>query len=430
MKKYSFLVVFLFFLLVPMLVKGARTCSPSGTNYKAEVKIDKEVIGINEKAFLTIITDDDFDVTYEVQDTDLASVSRDGIIKPLKDGKTSIVANIDFLDGDEIKNSCSLTIPISVVSNDSSLKSLNLEELDISELFQKDKYDYVINLPYKYDKINIIAEASNENAVITGDGRRYLNEGDNEYKVIVTASDGTRSTYTIKIIREEANDDSSLKNLIIEGFVLEPKFSPDIFKYSLDIPNDVNEITVKAEPNYENTTVKGTGTFTIPTGKNIYYLTVTAENGNETRYELDINKNKGNSILKNLVVEGYNLDPSFNSEKYIYSITVKNDVTKLNIKAESNSKVEIIGNENFKTGINDVFIKVYDEEKIATTYKIEVNKLSREEIFKNEKNKNILKILLVVFILLFIIMVGLIGYFIKRNYYKKYKLKSIKKKEK
>ena len=92
-----------------------------------------------------------------------------------------------------------------------------------------------------------------------------------------------------------------------------------------------------------------------------------------------------------------------------------------------NEQIEIIGNENFKVGENEVIIRLTSEDKTNRTYKILVNKLSAETEKIIKKNTTLLKILLVLFIVSVIIMAGLIGIFIKRNTKKSYKLKKRKK---
>ena len=38
-----------------------------------------------------------------------------------------------------------------------------------------------------------------------------------------------------EILREEASDDSSLQSLIVDGYILEPNFDKNTYKYSLNI---------------------------------------------------------------------------------------------------------------------------------------------------------------------------------------------------
>ncbi len=431
MKKF-FTSLFLFvLLLIPNVSKAAITCSTD--KHSAEASIDKEKIKIGETTQIDVKSDDIYQVEYKIAPKEFAAVNNNGLVKAIKDGSIKINLTINFLkENDEIDDSCKISIPLEIASNDSSLKKLTLEEFDISSIFKSNKLDYEVKLPYKYDKINIIAEANSGTAKVTGNGKRYLNEGNNEYNIVVTASDETSTTYKITIIRDEANDDATLKNLVIEGFVLNPKFKSDIYKYNLEVGKDIEEITIKGEPTYEYAKIYGTGTFRLATGINTYYIKVTAENGNEVKYEVIINKNLGSSKLNSLEIKDYNLEPQFASDIYTYNLTVKNNVNSLDIKAlaSEDDQVEILGNEKFKDGKNEIIIRVTGNDKTNTTYKLIVNKLSKEKETIIKKNNILTNVLLIIFIISIIIMASCIFIFIKRNYKRKIFLDLKKKKNK
>lgn len=431
MKKYFFAFLCSFFLVYPNTILAKKVTCSNG-EYNATVEIDKEKLGLSETAFISVTSDTKYDISYKVNNQNYIEIDDLGIIKALKEGTVTIETEVKFIEKSNVLGSCKVDFQLEIVSNDSTLKSLNLEELDISSIFKKDKYEYEIRLPYNFEKINIIAEANNSGAKITGDGRRYLNEGNNEYNIIVTATDGTTSTYKIIIIREAANDDITLKSLIVEGYVLTPIFEKNTYKYTLSVDKDVDEITINATPTYEFSKIKGTGKFILATGKSTYYITVTAENGNEAVYEIEIIKNNGSSALKNLKITDAQLDSEFKSDKYIYYAKVNSNIKTVDIKAEAedNDQVEIIGDEKLKYGENEIIIRVTGEDKTSTTYKLIITRLSIEEEKEIEKNNMLLKILLIMFIIAIIIMATSIGIFIKKNYKKSNKNIKIKLKNK
>ena len=427
MKKYINYILCSILFCCPFFVLAKVTCN-SG-DFSASLEIDKKELSINDKANITITSDFEYKVEYKLEEKNIVEINSDGLVTPIGVGKAQINTTISFIEEGETITNCTSTLDISVLSNDSSLKSLTLEEVDISKLFKSDGYEYEVNLPYSYEKINIIAVANDPNAQITGDGRRYINEGTNEYDVIVKATDGTTSTYKIKILREDANEDTSLKSLIVEGYVISPKFDSSIYEYTLNVDKDVEDINIKAEANYDNADVLGTGNYKLASGDNNFIITVTAENGNKQEYKLIVNKSNGNSKLTKLEIEDQKIN--FKSNKYIYNITINNKIEKLNIKTEveENEKVEILGNENFRIGENEIIIRVSSKEKGSTTYKIIANKLSVEEQEIIEKNNILLNVLLVIFIISIIIMAVLIAIFLKRNYKKdKKKINNLKKK--
>lgn len=414
MKKYIKYILCSILFCCPYLTLAKVTCAVN--NYSAIVELSKNEIGLNEKASIKVSSDYEYNVEYDIDNNKIIRIDENGNIIPLEIGNTKINVIIEFNDED-VKTECTSTLDIKVLSNDSSLEILNIEELDISNVFKSDVYEYQIRLPYSYEKINIIAEANDTNATITGDGRRYINEGTNEYEIIVKATDGTTSTYKIKILREEASDDVTLKNLLIEGYVLSPQFNKETHEYTLNVDENVDEITINAEPNYEYANVLGIGKYKLATGENKFYIKVIAENNTEEKYTIIVNKSKGNGKLSNLIIEGYELQEEFKSDVFIYNLTIKSDVEKLNIQPEvlDDEQVEIIGNEDLKVGENNIIIRVSSEDKGATTYKLIVNKLTVEEQKEIEKNDILLKVLLVIFIVSILIMLTVIGIFLCKN---------------
>lgn len=415
----------------PYFVFGKITCNIE--DYNALIDLDKDSISMNETANIKISSTFNYEVEYNIENNNIISISNDGIITPTANGSTKVNVIIKFLEENIKANECTSVLNINVLSSDSTLKLLTLEELDISPVFSKNDFDYEIKLPYSYEKVNIIAEATDSTATVTGDGRRYLNEGTNEFEIIVKASDGTTSTYKITILREEANDDNTLKSLIVEGYEISPKFKKDIYEYTLDVPKEVEDINISALATYDLAKILGTGKYSLATGENNFYITVIAENNTEQKYTLKINRSKGNGKLNKLEIDGYKLDKDFNNEIYTYNIIVNNNIDKLNIHAESdNGQVEIIGNEKLVVGENNIIIRVSGKDIGSSTYKIIVNKLSVEEQNRQEKNDLLLKILLIIFVISIIVMFTVIAIFLKRNYVKgkKKKIKINKKNKK
>lgn len=426
MKKIIGKLICAIFVLIPSICLGKVTCTSS--NYSALIDVSKTDLSLTEKAFISIKSDTNFIVSYSTSDNKIINVTDDGIITPLLEGTSDILVNINFIEDNETKAICSSKISMNVLSNDSSLKSLTLEEQDLTNIFNKDSLEYIVNLPYKYESVNIIATPNNSNAKVIGTGKRYLNEGVNEFNVIVTASNGTSTTYTVTVNRESASDDSTLKSLVVEGYNLEPAFNKNIYNYDLYLDKDVEEIKINASTTYEYAKITGTGKFGLTTGKTSFFITVTAENNSTQIYTINVYKNKGSSKLTNLSVEGYEID--FFEDIYMYNLTVKNKVESLKIDArvseDDKSQVEIIGGDKLQVGENDIIIRVTSEDKTTTTYKIVVTRLSVEEQRAIAKTNTLLIILFIIFIISLIVMISCIVIFLKR-YYKHNKIQKIDK---
>lgn len=84
-----------------------------------------------------------------------------------------------------------------------------------------------------------------------------------------------------------------------------------------------------------------------------------------------------NANLSSLNIEGFSLTPEFNKDTTKYSVSVENDISSLNILAnteDSKAKCEVLGNNDFAVGTNIVTVKVTAEDGKVKEYIIEVDK--------------------------------------------------------
>lgn len=145
-----------------------------------------------------------------------------------------------------------------------------------------------------------------------------------------------------------------LENLSIEGYDLSPSFDKETLEYNVEVPNDVTKVNINASVEDDKAEVSGTGEIEVSEGSNKIEVKVTAENGNEKVYvinvtvkeldpiEVTVNKKKYTIVRK----EGL-IDPPENYEKD--SITIngeevlcyKNKVTKNILIALKDDKGEI-----------------------------------------------------------------------------------------
>ena len=221
MKRYILLVLFSLFIL-PIKTLGV-VCNIED-KYEAEINIVKNKINIDEKVNINVISNDLFNLSFENKNKDIVSINKDGIITGLKNGTASIIVNVNFLENNAVVATCPANIDIEVLSSDSKLKSLNIKEINDFK-FDSNTLEYSIEVPYNIDKINIEATPSSETSKVSGIGRKYLNEGLNSLLIVVTSSDNSTTTYKLNVTRLSASNDNTLKNLIVEGYVLEPKFN-------------------------------------------------------------------------------------------------------------------------------------------------------------------------------------------------------------
>lgn len=84
------------------------------------------------------------------------------------------------------------------------LKELKINDESV-ENFSYNKSDYIYST--EADEINISGVTINSNATIEGDGNISLVDGENNISVIVTAENGNKFTYNIKVNKKQVNND-------------------------------------------------------------------------------------------------------------------------------------------------------------------------------------------------------------------------------
>lgn len=183
-------------------------------------------------------------------------------------------------------------------SNDASLKELVLSNGFIE--FNPNVFNYYVEVSHDVDKISINAIATDANASVKIPSNLSLKDGDNKFVIEVTSQDGTKKEYEINVKRlnKILSTDSSLKNLIINGYDID--FNTEKYVY------DIGEIKssflkIDAIANDTNATIKIYGNESI--GKNdVIVIEVKAEDKTQTEYIIYANNISNNNRSSSKVV--------------------------------------------------------------------------------------------------------------------------------
>lgn len=234
----------------------------------------------------------------------------------------------------------------------------------------------------------------------------------------------------INVIRKISSN-NNLSSLKASVGTFDIAFDKDVTVYTLTVPYDTESVILSGSLEDINSTVDGLIEYKLTGDKTTANITVVAEDGTIKVYTVYIIKEakpenvatpvtyyySSNNYLKSLEIDGYEI--TFNKETNEYKITVKNDVTSLDIKAipeDSRARVEITGNEKFKKGNNTVTITVTAEDGSTREYKITANKESekKEALTEIEGNSNTAE-KVVIIILIILVVLGLLYLIFKKD---------------
>lgn len=256
---------------------------------------------------------------------------------------------------------------------------------------------------------------------ITLSGSVAKNENIQEFESLVTE---------VNVIRKiSSNNNLSSLNANVGTFDI--AFDKDVTVYTLTVPYDTESVILSGSLEDVNSTVDGLIEYKLTGDKTTANITVVAEDGTIKVYTVYIVKEaktenvatpvtyyySSNNYLKSLEIDGYEI--TFDKETNEYKITVKSDVTSLDIKAtpeDSRARVEITGNEKFKKGNNTVTITVTAEDGSTREYKITVNKEAekKEALTEIEGSSNTAE-KVVIIILIILVVLGLLYLIFKKD---------------
>lgn len=280
---------------------------------------------------------------------------------------TVTLSSLDAADfnGNPFSGSKSVVVTVKnkqviVLSSDSSLSSLGVENATLSPEFTSGNKEYSVSLEPDTTSINVLATANHGGASVSGAGTREVTDGDNRIEIVVTAENGTTSTYVINANVKEYDP--------IEVKVKDQSYTVVRKKASLTPPN-----------NYQETTIKINDTDVPAFHSDVTGYTLVALKDNEGNQNYYIYENNEYSLYKEYNFHGIILYPEELKEKDIPNNYKKttisyNDSEIVAYKIKKSSKYALIYGMNVETGIQNIYmydakedtIQIYNQEEIET----------------------------------------------------------------
>lgn len=183
-------------------------------------------------------------------------------------------------------------------------------------------------------------------------------------------------------------------------------FDKEKTEYKVTVAYNIEKIEVTTKTEDGKVKFEITGNEELKVGENTITIKVTAEDGSEREYKIEVIRKEqnanlsSNSKLKSLTIKDCNIN--FSSSVYDYTIKIGNE-DRLNITyttADSKSDVTVTGNENLENG-SIIKVTVVAEDGTTTIYKINVEKVNT----KNVVIISVMAFLLVTLVVLSVILV-------------------------
>jgi hypothetical protein len=229
----------------------------------------------------------------------------------------------------------------------------------------------------------------------TSSGEFGISTGINTIEIKVTAQDRTTKTYTVYIHVPQSND-ASLRGLTLSTGALSPAFTPGVYYYTQNVPNEVTSVNVTPVLTDSKATLTLNGaaltngtasTVNLPVGPTTATIVATSANAAVTHtYQIIINRaGSSNNDLSSLTLSSGTLSPAFTSTTTSYTASVPFSAGSLQVtpvKTHPDASVAVAVNGSPYTspmsyftlnlGMNTVNVKVTAQDGTPKIYTIMV----------------------------------------------------------
>ncbi len=271
-------------------------------------------------------------------------------------------------------------------SSNANLSMVVAKESVLDPSFEKNQTEYVLRVVESVTSLSLLITPEDSEATYEVIGNEDFVIGHNTVTIKVTAEDGTQKEYHLDVLRQEAGTTSNrLEWLKIDQGTLDPIFDSDTNYYEVEVPYNIESVTLTGELEDKNATVTGLSTYNLDVGLNVLSVKVTSVENIVRYYQVVVTRKKNDEArLASLQILGSSLSPNFDKDVYQYSLSTM--LTSLNITAiplDSKATVQVIGNSDLQLGNNQVVVRVTAHDGFTTKdYVLNIEK-------KKSKNNNL-----------------------------------------
>ena len=250
-------------------------------------------------------------------------------------------------------------------SSDNTLKSLSVDEHELTPAFNKDTTEYKLTVDQSIEKIKINASANDSKASVAGTGEVNLANGENTIEIKVTAENGNVKTY--KLIATVSDLNPINIKIGEEDYTIVKKNNglKELLEYYNETTLTINEQDVIA---YENTETNVTLVLLKNANNEMEYYIYDKIYNTYTKYRYI----KVGNVTLQLLDNSNKLD---NYKKY--DLELQNEIIDY-YKIKGSHKVGLIYGTNIKSGNTGYYVYDSNEETLSKYYNEEV------KIYKNQ----------------------------------------------
>ena len=272
MNKIRYLVFVLAVILFPVhvLAAGDVTINKSSIVIDQGGKASFNITASNSAGRMIISSGNNSIVTVDKTNEWVENQTLTVNVTGVSPGNTSINISVNAATFDEEVINKTYTINVTVNAPKSSNNKLSSITIDGKSYGVSDVIDAGTTTN---TTLNISATAEDSKATISGTGSKSVNWGNNNYTITVTAENGSKKNYTVKINRPDTRNSVSS----LSASPLELKFDKNTTNYSFKVEHNVTSINIKATPSNSKSSVTGTGNKNLSDYLNTFNVVVTAE---------------------------------------------------------------------------------------------------------------------------------------------------------
>lgn len=254
----------------------------------------------------------------------------------------------------------------------------------LNPVFDKTILDYTLIVGNEVEEIAIVGLPEVSTSKVVGNGVYNLHSGENEFKIIVEAEDGSTKEYTLTVTKEKSNN-ANLSMIVAKESVLDPTFSKNQTEYVLKVIESVTSLSLLITPEDAKATYEVIDNENFVIGHNMVTIKVEAEDGTEKEYHLDVLRQEAGTTsnrLEWLKIDQGELSPTFDKDTNYYEVEVPYNVTSATLTGEledKNATVTGLSTYNLEVGLNVLSVKVTSVENIVRYYQVVVTRKKNDE---------------------------------------------------